>query len=101
MVSFTEATCPGANSFCLPQLLMYKIELSRNTNRDRLRPASTIQTPKNVADTPANARKQVAASTGTATATAIAINIATSPISHTSMPTPVTIFCSRSTARGC
>ena len=51
-VSRTEATCPGANSRFLPQLLMYHMELSWNTNKVRLRPARSIHTPSSMNGNP-------------------------------------------------
>lgn len=58
-VSRTEATCPGASSRFLPQLLMYNMELSRNTNKARLRPASSIHAPSRNSSTPGTATKAV------------------------------------------
>ena len=58
-VSRTEATCPGANFRFLPQLLIYKIELSWNTNKDRLRPAKSIHMPSRKSNTPGMATKAV------------------------------------------
>lgn len=58
-VSRTEATCPGASSRRLPQLLMYHMELSWNTNKVRLRPASSIHTPSSMNGIPIRVQTNV------------------------------------------
>ena len=100
-VSRTEATCPGASSRFLPQLLMYNMELSRNTNKARLRPASSIHAPSRNSSTPGTATKAVTpASKGGVPATMIPMRVRTNPSAHTITPRTVTTIRSRTITNG-
>ena len=101
-VSRTEATCPGASSRRLPQLLMYHMELSWNTNKVRLRPASSIHTPSSMNGIPIRVQTNVEpASKGGVPATITAVSIITRESTHWMLPNTATIFRSRTMTIGC
>ena len=101
-VSRTEATCPGANFRFLPQLLIYKIELSWNTNKDRLRPAKSIHMPSRKSNTPGMATKAVTSGAkGGVPATMTPMMVRTNPSTQTITPRTVTTIRSRTITTGC
>lgn len=81
---------------------MYHMKLSRNTNKVRLRPASSIHTPSSMNGTPIRVQTNVEpASKGGVPATITAASIITRESTHWMIPNTATILRSRTMTIGC